>query len=163
MSTTVNTSKTEHRKLRFNSVADMWAEVERIQAAERGGRLRRTGNWTTGQAFNHLATWVEYSNHGFPSTLRPPWIVKVIVGMMKNRFLNGSLPRGRKIPGVPGGTTGIEVIAIEEGAIKLRQAWDRLIATPPPHPSPLFGVMTHEEWIKGHLRHAELHLGYLHP
>jgi hypothetical protein len=39
----------------------------------------------------------------------------------------------------------------------------RLKAAPPSGPNVIFGPMSHQEWQSMHLRHAELHLGYLHP
>jgi len=159
----IDTRTAEHRILRFRGFPEMWADVEKIAAAERAGRLRRTGNWTAGQIFNHLATWIEYANDGFPSTLRPPWIIRLIVRLRKSRYLNQGMPHGVKIPGIPGGTLGIEDAGLDAGLQRLRRAWDKLLAATPTHPSPIFGHMTHDDWIKSNLRHAELHLGFLHP
>ena len=33
----------------------------------------------------------------------------------------------------------------------------------PAKPNPVFGPLTHEQWIQLNLRHAELHLGFLVP
>jgi hypothetical protein len=74
------------------------------------------------------------------------------------------MPSGVRIPGVKGGTFGIDEVPCEEGASRLRRAIDRLERDQsPPHPSPVFGPMSHDEWIRLNLRHAELHLGFLHP
>jgi hypothetical protein len=44
----VNTAKVAGpRLLRFESIDQALAEVERIVEAERAGRLKRLGNWTT--------------------------------------------------------------------------------------------------------------------
>ena len=43
----IDTSKVQdRRKLRFHSIDDLLADVDRIVAAEKAGTLRRTGNWT---------------------------------------------------------------------------------------------------------------------
>ena len=72
MTTTIETGKVqERRRLRFNNVDELRAEIDRILTAERAGTLRRSGNWTTGRVFGHLATWINYGYEGFP--MRPPW------------------------------------------------------------------------------------------
>ena len=37
----------------------------------------------------------------------------------------------------------------------------RLRRSAPKDPNPLFGRLTHEQWVQLNLRHAELHLGNL--
>lgn len=151
------------RTLKFDGFESMWREVEKVAAADAAGRLKPIGNWTAGQAFGHLATWIEYPYDGYPPDLKPPLWIKLLLRMMKKKFLYGTMKRGVRIPGVQGGTKGTEPMTTEAGKARLRRAWDRLNAAPPTIPNPIFGVMTHEEWKQGHLRHAELHLGYLIP
>ncbi len=158
----IDTAKaTDRRKLRFNTLADLRAEVERIASAERAGTLRRSGNWTAGQVFGHLATWMGFAFS--PCPLKPPWFVKLIVGRRKARYLNEGMPTGVKIPRVEGGTLGTEPLSLDDGLLRLRSAIDRLEREQPTCPSPVFGPLTQEEAIKLNLRHAELHLGFLHP
>jgi hypothetical protein len=163
MSTAIDPIKAEHRALRFNTIDDALAEIERIAAAERAGTLRTTGNWSFGQIFGHLATWIDFPYDGYPDSVRPPWILKLVCRMMKGKFLRGPLPRGSRIPNFPEGTLGTERLSTDEGHARVVRAFKRLQGAPPLRPSPIFGVLTHEEWIAGNLRHAELHLGYLHP
>lgn len=160
---TVNTKTAEHRALRFQSIDELRAELQRIAAADRRGTLRCTGNWTAGQTFNHLATWINFGYDGFPGSLRPSAIVKFVLRFMKGRFLNGGLPKGVRIGRIPGGTLGTELMTTEQGLVKLETALKRAAAGAPTHPSPVFGMMSHDEFIRGTLRHAELHLGFLHP
>ena len=139
-------------------------DVDRIVAAERAGKLRRTGNWTTGQTFGHLATWIEYGYNGFPTEAHPPWLVRVIAKMLKNRILYKPMGAGMKIGRIPGGTLGTEVISTEIGEKRLRDAIGRMQRhEEPKFDSPAFGAMTEDERIALNLRHAELHLGFLHP
>ncbi len=159
----VNTKLAEHRALRFESLDAMRAEVGRIAEADRAGTLRTTGNWTAGQTFNHLATWINFGYDGFPDSLRPPWIVKLVLKLLKGRFLSAGLPKGVRMAKIPGGTLGVEPMPTDEGLAKLMAALDRAEHSPPTQPSPVFGMMTHDEYIRGTLRHAELHLGFLHP
>ena len=165
MTTTTQTVKTsgvrDRRPLRFDTFERMWADVERIVASERAGTLRRTGNWSVGQNFGHLAAFIDFAYDGYPK--RPPLLIRLVIKPMKRKFLHGSLPAGVKIPGAEGGTWGIEPLSLDEGLRRLRAAWDRLRASPPTKPNPIFGPLTHDEWQQLHLRHAELHLSFLHP
>jgi hypothetical protein len=160
----IDTGKvTDRRSLRFADSRDLLADVERVAAAERRGALRRTGNWTAGQTLGHLAAWASFPYEGYPPELNPPWFVKFILRFQKNRFLHRPMPHGVKIPGVEGGTKGLDVLSLDEGLARLRSAWQRLDAGPPSRPNPIFGPLTHDEWKQLNLRHAELHLSYLHP
>lgn len=149
------------RELRFSDLDEVIAEADRIAAAEREGRLKQIGNWSAGQIFHHLATWVDYSYDGFPPQLNPPWIVRFIVKFQKNKFMKGPMPRGVKIPGIENGTLATEAAPLEEGLRHLRASLERLKREKPTQKSVLFGEMSHEEWILGTLRHAELHMSCL--
>ncbi len=158
----VDTKVAEFRTIQFRSTDEMLAEVDRLLAAESSGTLRRTGNWTLGQTLGHLAAWINYSFDGYPPQTKPPWFVKLILATQKRKFLTSSLPRGVKIPKIEGGTLGIEQVSAAEGAARLKAAAARLNAACPTQPSPIFGRLPHDQWIALNLRHAELHLGYLH-
>ncbi|HEX8876805.1 MAG TPA: DUF1569 domain-containing protein [Phycisphaerales bacterium] len=157
----VRTSKVQRRSLSFPTIPDALAEIDRIVAAEKSGTLRRLGNWSTGQSFHHVATWINFAFDGYPPSLRPPWIIKFLVGFQKNKFIRGPLPAGVKIPRVANGTLGTEETATDAGADELRRAFQRLQAGCPTHDNILFGKLTHDEWIQMNLRHAELHLSFL--
>lgn len=152
----------EHRKLRFNAVEDALAEVERIVAAEQVGKLRRSGTWTTGQVFGHVAAWINYAYEGYPLG-KPPWLIRVILKFKLKQYLRDGMPTGVRIPRGPAeGTWGTEVLSTEEGARRLRDALRRLGREPAKFPSPAFGDMTEEQRVQLNLRHTELHLGFLH-
>ncbi|MFN7020944.1 MAG: DUF1569 domain-containing protein [Phycisphaerales bacterium] len=146
------------RPLRFNSVQELLAEVDLLAASDRAGQLRRSGNWTLGQALGHLGAWVDFAFDGYP--VKPPWVVRALIRPMKARFLNRPLPEGVRLPGVKGGTVATEPLSTDEGLRRFRSAWERLVANAPSRPNPVFGPLAHDEWIKAHLRHAELHLGF---
>jgi Protein of unknown function (DUF1569) len=158
----VETSKvTGRRMLRFESIDQVMADVERLAEAERAGRLRHLGNWTLGQTLGHLACWVEYSYTGAP--LKVPAVLKWILRLGKRRFLYGPMRPGARIPGVEGGTLATASTPLEEGLGRMRRAMERLKAEAPTQPQVIFGPLAHDEWIAMHLRHAELHLGFLVP
>lgn len=164
MKPTVNTGKvTDRRRLTFTTLDELAADAERLAAAERVGKLRCTGNWTAGQTFGHLATWINFAFDGYPPDMRPAWWIKAILKLQRGRFMRGPLPQGVRIPGIEGGTKGTELLTLDEGLDRLRRAIGRLKVSAPMQPNPIFGPMTHEQWKIMHMRHAELHLGYLHP
>ncbi|HEX8913829.1 MAG TPA: DUF1569 domain-containing protein [Humisphaera sp.] len=151
------------RKLRFESIDDALAEVDRLATAERDGRLTKVGNWSLGQALNHMATWAEFAFDGYPSNVRPPWVLRTLLTTFRGLILNRGMTTGVKIPGIEGGTLGIEPIPTEQALPRFRAAMDRLRTETPPNANPLFGRLTREQWVKLNLRHAELHLGFQVP
>jgi len=161
-STVIDTGKVAgRRELHFDTIEDALLDVDRLIAAERARTLTRLGNWTLGQTLGHLATWVNFSFDGNP--LKPPLIIRLILRMRKKKFLRGRMPVGVKIPGVESGTLGIDLISTDEGATRYRAAMQRLAREAPTLPNVIFGPLTHDEWKQLHLRHAELHLGFMKP
>ena len=153
----------ERRQLRFETVDDALAEAERLVAAEGAGRLDRAGNWALGQTLGHLATWANFAFDGYPPQIRAPLPVRVILRMARGRILSKGMMAGVKIRGVPEGTVGLELLEPDEGLRRFRAAMERLRSTAPKTDNPVFGPLTHDEWVKLNLRHAELHLGHLVP
>lgn len=161
---TVNTKHvTDRRTLRFSTPDEAIADARALVAAELAGTLRRTGNWTLGQTFTHIAAFLNYPFDGYPPELRPPWFVKLGMKFMKRRFLYKGLPSGFRIPGIAAGTVGMENVPSAEGLARLEKAWARMKAGKPSRPNPIFGDISHEEWLAINLRHAELHQGFAHP
>jgi hypothetical protein len=158
----VDTGKVaDRRTLRFESIDQVLAEVERLAEAERAGRLRRLGNWALGQTLGHLATWAEYSYTGAP--LAAPFFVKWFLRLRKRKFLYGPMRAGVKIPGVAGGTLATEPVPLDEALERMRRVLGRLKSEAPTAPNVIFGPLSHDEWVALNLRHAELHLGFLVP
>lgn len=153
----------QRRLLRFDSIEQALAEVDRLIVAEREGRLDRAGNWTLGQTLGHLAVWMNFAFDGYPSSVYPPALLRVLVKLFKGRILSKGMLPGMKVGKVPGGTLGTEVLTTDEGVARLIASFERLRTTPPTLINPVFGPLTHEQWIQLNLRHAELHLGFLLP
>ncbi|MFM9958230.1 MAG: DUF1569 domain-containing protein [Phycisphaerales bacterium] len=156
----LNTKKSKHRMMRLRSLADLEREVDRLAALERAGRLMYTGNWTLGQTLGHLAAWIDFFYTGFPMP-KPPALMRLVMPLFKGRFLNGTMPKGMRIPKVSGGTLGTEALTTEQGLVKFKGALGRLKGGDVPrYPSPVLGPMTLDEVTRLTLRHAELHLGF---
>ncbi len=158
----IDTRKVEQRrKLRFETLAEMLREVERLEAAERAGTLRRLGNWELGQTLNHMAVWAEYAFDGVPREGHAPWFVRLPARLFfKRYFLSRTMMPGLRPVRSPEGTLGVEIVPTQQAAARLRAATMRLDAEAPVLPNSLLGPLTHDQWRALHLRHAELHLGF---
>lgn len=152
------------RPVRLASLDDLAAEIDRVERAARAGRLRVAGNWTAGRTLGHLAAWIGFGYDGYPSAMRPPLPLRLAGRLMKRRMLRGAMPAGVRFPGVSGGTYATDQLPFDEGLARMRRALELLRSgQAPPHPSPMFGAWTHDEFVRINLRHAELHLSFLHP
>jgi len=161
-SQSVDTAKVQRRKLRFNTIGELRAEMDRLIEAERAGRLRCAGNWTLGQIFGHLAGWIDYGWDGYP--MKAPWFIRLMLKFKMKSYMRNGLPGGVKIPNSPAGTWCTDALSTEEGAVRLRKSLDRLEAgEEAKFHSPAFGPMSHADRIQLNLRHAELHLGFVFP
>ena len=155
----VDTGKVRtRRKLRFDTIDQVLAEVDRLVEAERAGKLERLGNWTLGQTLGHLACWAEYAYSGIP--MKTPLFIRWILRSRKQKFIHEPMRAGVKIPGVPGGTLATDPVPLNEALERLQRVLARLRSEPPTLVHPIFGVLSHDEWIAINLRHAELHLGF---
>lgn len=155
----VDTAKAVRRTLRFDTIDHALVEARRIAGLESAGTIQYSGNWTAGQILNHVGAWAEYAYSENP--VKAPWFVRLLVKPFRGRFLNNGLPAGRLIPKIPGGTLHIEPVDVNIALARFEKAFTRLKNDPPTFPSPVFGIMTHEEAVKLNLRHAELHLSFV--
>jgi hypothetical protein len=153
----------QRRKLRFETVDDAIGEAERLVAAEGEGRLARAGNWSLGKTLGHLATWANFAHDGYPPEVRPPLPIRLMIRVMRGRILRDGMMPGMKIGRMPGGTLGLDELSTQEGLDRYGAALRRLATSCPAGVSPVFGRLTHEQWIQLNLRHAELHLGFQVP
>ena len=151
----------QRRPLHFDTIDAAVADAERLAAAERDGRLQRSGTWTLGKTLGHLATWANFAFDGYPDAVRPPLPVRMVLRLMRNRFVAKGMPAGVRIRNIPGGTLGLDELPADEALARYRAAMVRLRRSPPTMPNPAFGPLTHEQWIQLNLRHAELHLSFL--
>lgn len=153
---------TGRRTLRFQTLGDLRAEITRLSAAERAGTLRHVGNWSLGQCYHHLASWMTYIFDGVPGP-KPPFFVRWMGPFLKKRFLGGGMPVGFRMPKVKEGTYATEPMDLVPAEAMYRAAIERLERGTPPDRHMIFGAMTKDEWIAMHLRHAELHLSFQVP
>jgi len=156
----VGTSANQDRRvLHFTTIDQAMAEVD--QLAAHADTLKSTGNWSPGTIIGHLGKWVQWSFEGVPMWIPPKPLQMLLKLTFKKSFIWKPMPAGKKIPGVANGTLGNEPMDLQQALALFRQMFTRLKNECPARPHPLFGIITHEEWINFHLRHAELHLGFL--
>jgi hypothetical protein len=153
----------ERRKLRFASLDEAIADADQLLATDSAGKLRHTGNWDLGQTFGHIATWTEFAFNGYPPEVKAPLPIRLILRAVRSRILNKGMITGARIGKHPDGTLGTEKIDARAGADRLRSAFTLLKSQCPTLVNPVFGMMTHEQWIQLNLRHAELHLSFQIP
>lgn len=153
----------DRRRLRFENFEQALDDVQMLAEAEQRGKLRSTGNWTLGQSLGHVAYWASVPYEGYPAMRRPPWFLRLLFPLLKSTFLNKGLPAGARIPGTEAGTFGVELMPTAQALADLRSAFTRLATQSPTLPNPIFGQMSHDDWIKLNLRHAELHQSFFHP
>lgn len=159
---TVNTKNvTGRRSLSFQNFDEVRADIDLLLAADTRGSLRRLGNWSLGQNLNHLASWINFAYDGFP--LKPPWFMRLLGPVLKNRLINGKMPAGFRLSRTPGGTLATEDMPAAQAAAKYHAAIRRLEAHAPTAPNPVLGPLSHDQWMRLHLNHASLHLSFLLP
>jgi hypothetical protein len=166
MSPAIDTTKVvQRRQLRFESLNDIAAEVERLASAQ---EVRALGNWSSGQVLQHLASTMNNSIDGFPEfappALRP--IVPVFRLFMrlflKRRFLTQTMPPGFKLP-VSAAHLLPQPTDWPAGLAAFRAAVERQQQQAPGAAHPALGKLAPTEWVSLHCRHSELHLSFLVP
>lgn len=156
-------STRDQRELSFSSWSDVITEVRALHTSGYQSR----GNWNLAQTCTHLADWIRFPMDGFP---KPPlpiramfWVMKVTVAKkMKQKILTEGFKPGT--PTAPETVIAPDAATDEAGVDLLLSTIERarnfngeLI------PSPLFGPMDHDTWLRVNLLHAEHHLGLLEP
>lgn len=155
----IDTTKVENRReLRFESLDALAAEAQALAEGEQLGKLVARGNWSLGQAINHVAVWIElaYADH---VPVKVSWFQRLLAPFAR-KLLNESIDPGYRYKGTPGGTLGTEPAETGPALARLHRAIDRLKVEPPQTRDPVFGRLTHEQWIALQLRHGELHFSF---
>ncbi len=155
------------RSLQFHSLDDLIADLDAIEAGHHAGTLVTTGNWTPGENLHHCAKTWTMSLDGWPADAKPPaWLKFIVKTFFKKSAVSGKpAPIGIPFPKGLEDAFGPKVGAtFEEGMGAMRKGTQRIKAGERfTHPSPLFGPLTHEEWLKLHLGHCAMHMSFLHP
>jgi hypothetical protein len=146
------------RELTFGSFDEVLADAARLVASP---HTRTLGNWPLGQLLTHLATAINRSIDGISA--RAPFLVRILARFRKGRVMSKGLPAGFKLPADREALAFPAPASTGEGLETLRAAVGRLRNERMTARHPVFGKLTHEEWARLHLRHAELHLSFAVP
>jgi hypothetical protein len=151
------------RELTFNDLDEVVRDAEQLLA--RG--YDRAGHWDLAQVCDHVGNWMRYAMDGFPRAPLPIrgllWALRKTIGKRKlaDFLATGKMPAGKptlrqSVP-PPGGDPAAAVA-------RLRATVARMTAHAGPlKPSPLFGDVTRDEWVRLNLVHAAHHLSFLVP
>lgn len=152
----VNTAKvTGRRPLRFNSVDEILADVERLASQKR----RTLGNWSFGQILWHLATVMDSSIDGSP--VRANIFMRLMGKLMKGHMLKNGVSPGFQLSGEIAKLFLPPATSDDDGLRRFRQSVRRQHAESHREPSSFLGVLTNDEYVQLHCRHAELHLSFV--
>ncbi|XZE19969.1 DUF1569 domain-containing protein [Pirellulaceae bacterium SH449] len=154
---------TRQNDLKFSSLEEVDSYIRKL---ERDGYVSN-GNWNLGQICEHLRDWMLYPIHGFPKS--GVLIGAVLFCMRKTvgkRMFHAVSTTQRMKPSQPTIPVTVhkndiaESQAVERLANAIRELKDFRGEL---HPSPLFGKLTHAEYVSLHLAHCAHHLSFLTP
>lgn len=156
--TTIDTKKvTDRRNLSFKRMDDILADVEALD----GGKLRATGNWTPAQNVGHVSMLIAGSLDGF-GDLEAPFALRMMIRLMRNRLLREPFRAGIKPSPQFSRFVPAEDVTWEDAVADLRRQVGRVTGGEKMTAvSPVFGKLSHEQWVQMHCRHAELHFSFI--
>ncbi len=156
----VDTAKVqERRSLTFSSMQEILDDVEYLAS---GDPPASTGNWTPAQIMQHLTIVINCSIDGFPAP-KVSLPMRLIGRLMRKKALNNPLSPGIRFPKNLQYLEPRTKLTWEEAVDDFRAAMARLDTLTMTHRSPIFGKLSHDQWVQLHCRHAELHFGFIHP
>ena len=146
----------------FQSPTQLQNELDQIEQAHRDGTLSTAGGWTVGQCLDHCATLIESSYDGFD--LKISWPLKLLGRLILKRVITkegAQIKPGIKLPARAGKLRPLENVSIEHGLEKMRHQLNRIeLGERMTHPSPVFGKLTHQQWVGIHMSHCRMHMGF---
>ena len=158
----VKTAKvSDRRQLSFASMADILADVEKLDAAEKEGKeISASGNWSPAQIIEHVMFFVDGSMDGFDFKAPLPLRILGLIG--RSFILNKPMKPGIKLPRKMSMVLPHPKSIWFDAVSHARKAILRVEAGKyMDQPSPLLGTMSHEDWVKLHCRHAEMHFSFI--
>jgi hypothetical protein len=158
----INTKDAPRRDLQFADLNAILADLDRLESAENAGTLIQNGNWSLGQNAFHIADIIEQSLDGF--RFSAPLPIRVAFRIMRPFMMGRPFPAGIALKGNSLTLIPDPAITTEQGLAKLRTQIQRIIGGERMTlASPIFGKLSHEQWVTLHCKHADLHLSFLDP
>jgi hypothetical protein len=150
--------------VRLETIDELLAEVDRITEATTAGTMRSLGNWSPAQIIWHIGRLVELSFDGFPFRYRraPPWVTRLFRRFAWRWLIALAFRPGFKNPPAaavlepdPSVTLTGASDYLKRQLARIRNG-ERMLQE-----CSVEGPYSHQQWVYIHLRHAELHLGFL--
>jgi hypothetical protein len=158
----VETKTAPQRRLQFNCMNCLKAELDRVEQAHERGELVTTGNWSAGQILSHCSMLMRFSIDGFPSRAPAPFRVVARLLFKKKAVSGKPMPSGFQLPKGAAYMLPQPDVSLEQGLGEIREVVGRIDGGETfNQPSPLLGKLTHEEWVKLHLAHCMMHMGFI--
>jgi len=151
----------------YNTIEELNAELDRIEAAHQAGTLQTRGNWSTGQIFDHCSRPIKMAFDGFfdeqENQVHMPFLARVFgVLVFKNLLGRSHMKPGIKLPANASSMLPPDDCSFEQGLEALRTQHARLEnGERMTMRSPFLGKMRHEQWILMHLDHCRMHFGFI--
>jgi hypothetical protein len=152
------------RRVRLATLDDLEREIDRITSAAAAGTVRPLGNWSPAQVLWHVGRLMELSFDGFPFRYRrgPAWITRLFRLLAWRRLIALTFCPGFRNPPEAATLEPEPLLSLEGAAAYLERQLARVRGGERmTRECSADGPYTHEQWIYIHLRHAELHLGFL--
>jgi hypothetical protein len=154
----------KQRAVCLATIDDLKTEVDRVAAAAAAGRVRALGNWSTAQVLWHLGKLIELSFDGFSWRYRrgPQWITRPLRFLAWRRLIRLALRPGFRNPPEAASLEPDAGVSLEQATAYLRRQIERIRqGERMTRAVAVEGPYSHDQWVFIHLRHAELHLGFL--
>ena len=153
------TNTPERRTLEFKSLDEAVADAERLAS----GETRTTGNHSFAQILKHLALTHDMAT-GKIVPPRPPFIMRMLMPVLKHLILRGPVKPGFKLPADaeavfwPDGD-----IDVQEALQHLRESVENYKTQGPLAVHPVFGKLPRETNEHLNRSHCAMHLSFVHP
>lgn len=151
-------SQPKRRTLHFDTLEEVVADVRAMV----GTNPTATGGWSPGQIVEHVAKGINGSVDGFGFTAPLP--LRLFGRLTRNHYITKGFPSGIKLRGkMADAFLPSDNVDFDQAAQQLATAVDRAKRQTMTAVSPMFGKLTHEQWVQFNCRHAELHFSFLQP
>ncbi len=155
----VNTSRVSgRRKLRFRDFGEVRADILDLHARPH----RALGNWSLAQIVKHLGQAMHGSVDG-PSFTVPLYLRVVGRLLLRPYMLNVKFPSGFRLPRAAARLLVFEQADFDEALDRFDTGIAHMAASQQRMVHPVVGKLSPAEWDRFHLRHCEMHLGFLVP
>ena len=153
-------SEPERRELSFANIDEVTADIEQLA----GGEVRTVGKQSFSAIIRHLSIANEMLN-GEITPPKLPWFMRLVMPFMRKTILNGPVKPGFKLPSdeMQSFFWPEEPIDVSAAVERFKASAERYKSQGPPSEHPVFGPSEPEVINKMLLRHAAMHLSFVHP